>query len=95
MNDIGEVMANSIVEFFAQEQTKDLLKRLEDAGINTKAIEEETTDNRFDGKIFVLTGSLENYTRKEAGDLIENLVEKHQVPFQKNKLCFSRRRCRK
>ena len=38
MNDIGEVMANSIVEFFAQEQTKDLLKRLEDAGVNTKAI---------------------------------------------------------
>ena len=71
MNDIGEVMANSIVEFFAQEQTKDLLKRLEDAGVNTKAIEEETTDNRFEGKTFVLTGSLQKFTRKEAEDLIE------------------------
>lgn len=71
MNDIGEVMANSIVEFFAQEQTKDLLKRLEDAGINTKAIEEETTDNRFEGQTFVLTGSLQKFTRKEAEDLIE------------------------
>ena len=71
MNDIGEVMANSIVEFFAQEQTKDLLKRLEDAGINTKAIEEETTENRFEGQTFVLTGSLQKFTRKEAEDLIE------------------------
>ena len=71
MNDIGEVMANSIVEFFAQEQTKDLLKRLEDAGINTKAIEEEITDNRFEGQTFVLTGSLQKFTRKEAEDLIE------------------------
>ncbi len=64
-------MANSIVEFFAQEQTKDLLKRLEDAGVNTKAIEEETTDNRFEGQTFVLTGSLQKFTRKEAEDLIE------------------------
>ena len=71
MNDIGEVMANSIVEFFAQEQTKDLLKRLEDTGVNTKAIEEETTDNRFEGQTFVLTGSLQKFTRKEAEDLIE------------------------
>ena len=71
MNDIGEVMANSIVEYFAQEQTKDLLKRLEDAGVNTKAIEEETTDNRFEGQTFVLTGSLQKFTRKEAEDLIE------------------------
>ena len=71
MNDIGEVMANSIVEFFAQEQTKDLLKRLKDAGVNMEAIQNEPIDNRFEGKTFVLTGSLENFTRKEAEDLIE------------------------
>ena len=71
MNDIGEVMANSIVEFFSQDQTKDLLKRLEAAGVNMQAIQDEVTDNRFDGKIFVLTGSLEKFTRKEAEDIIE------------------------
>lgn len=71
MNDIGEVMAGSIVEFFAQEQTKDLLKRLEDAGVNMEAVQDESTDNRFEGKTFVLTGSLEKFTRKEAEDLIE------------------------
>ena len=71
MNDIGEVMAGSIVEFFAQEQTKDLLKRLEDAGVNMEVIQNESIDNRFEGKTFVLTGSLEKFTRKEAEDLIE------------------------
>lgn len=71
MNDVGEVMANSIVEFFAQEQTRDLIEKLKQAGVNTEVIEEETGDNRFEGKTFVLTGSLEEFTRKEAEELIE------------------------
>ena len=71
INDIGQVMANSIREFFIQDQTKDLIQKLKTAGVNTKAIEEENTDNRFEGKTFVLTGSLEKITRKEAEDIIE------------------------
>jgi len=71
IKDIGEVMANSIREFFLQEQTRDLIKRLQEAGVNTKYIEEEGTDNRFEGKTFVLTGSLEKYTRGEAANIIE------------------------
>ena len=71
MNDVGEVMANSIVEFFAQDQTRDLMEKLKQAGVNTEVIEEETGDNRFEGKTFVLTGSLEEFTRKEAEELIE------------------------
>ena len=71
MNDIGEIMADSIVNFFAQTQTKDLIEKLKQAGVNTNAIEEENIDNRFEGKTFVLTGSLEKYTRKEAEELIE------------------------
>lgn len=71
MNDVGEVMANSIVEFFAQDQTRDLIEKLKQAGVNTEVIEEETGDNRFEGKTFVLTGSLEEFTRKEAEELIE------------------------
>ena len=64
INDIGEVMANSIREFFMQEQTIDLIIKLKNAGVNTKALQEESTDNRFDGKTFVLTGSLDKYGRK-------------------------------
>ena len=73
IKDIGEVMANSIREFFLQQQTQDLLKKLKQAGVNMNCLEEESTDKRFDGKTFVLTGSLEKYTRKEAEDIIERL----------------------
>ena len=70
IDDIGPIVANSIREFFLQDQTIDLINKLKEAGVNMEH-EEEMIDNRFDGKIFVLTGSLENYKRKEAGDLIE------------------------
>ena len=73
IKDIGEVMANSIREFFLQEQTADLLNKLKSAGVNMNCLEEESTDKRFEGKTFVLTGSLEKYTRKEAEDIIERL----------------------
>lgn len=70
-DDVGEITANNIVEFFSQEQTMDILNKLKDKGINMKIIEEEGNDNRFEGKVFVLTGTLEKYSRKEAEDIIE------------------------
>ena len=71
IDDMGKISAESVNEFFKQEQTIDLIKRLEQAGVNMEAIEEEETDERFKGQTFVLTGKLEKYTREEAGELIE------------------------
>ncbi len=70
-DDVGEITANNIIEFFAQEQTKDIIERLKNLGVNMESMQEENIDNRFEGKIFVLTGALETYSRKEAEDLIE------------------------
>ena len=70
-NDVGPIVANSIKEFFCQEQTEHLLQRLKNAGVNTIEEAEESTDKRFEGKIFVLTGKLEEFTRDEAQDIIE------------------------
>ena len=70
--DIGTVMAESIYNFFKQPQTIDLIERLQKAGVNTKKLEEGTLDNRFEGMIFVLTGTLEKYTRDEASKIIED-----------------------
>lgn len=70
-DDVGEITANNIREFFEQEQTKDIIKRLKDLGVNMESMQEENIDNRFEGKVFVLTGALSKYTRKEAEDLIE------------------------
>ena len=71
VEEIGPIVANSIREFFEQEQTKDLLKRLKEAGINMSRLKEDDRDDRFSGKTFVLTGTLEKYSREEASNLIE------------------------
>ncbi len=73
LNDIGPIVANSIREFFLEDQTIDLINKLKQAGVNTESLEEESDDKRFEGKTFVLTGSLENFTRGEASDIIEKL----------------------
>ena len=71
IQEVGEITANSIYEFFKQDQTKDLLDKLEKAGVNMKLQKKEKSDNRFNGLTFVLTGSLEKYTRDEASKIIE------------------------
>ncbi|MBR3250031.1 MAG: NAD-dependent DNA ligase LigA [Clostridia bacterium] len=71
IDDIGPVVANSIRDFFVQEQTIDLIKRLKEAGVNTIQETDENEDNRFEGMTFVLTGTLQNYTRLEAANIIE------------------------
>ena len=73
LEDVGQIMAMSIYEFFKGEQTIDLIKKLRNAGVNMKEEEIEQVDLKFEGLIFVLTGSLDNYTREEAGDIIEKL----------------------
>ena len=71
--EIGEVTANSIYNFFHQEQTIDLIQKLKQAKVNMKKIEEEEVEQVLQGKNFELTGSLEKYSRKEASDIIEKL----------------------
>ena len=71
VEDIGPIVANSIREFFEQEQTKDLIKRLKDAGVNMQRQKNDNEDDRFAGMTFVLTGSLEKYSREEASNIIE------------------------
>ena len=74
INDVGEITAKSVYEFFRQNQTIDLINKLKEAGVNTEAIKneyDENYDNRFEGKTFVLTGSLDKYTRNQASEIIE------------------------
>lgn len=74
LEDVGQIMAESIYEFFKEEQTIDLIKKLRNAGVNMKEEESlEQIELKFEGLTFVLTGSLDNYTREEAGDIIEKL----------------------
>ena len=73
INDIGPIVANSIASFFEESQTRDLIQRLKENNVNMESLEEEVQDKRFEGKTFVLTGSLEEFTRGQASDIIERL----------------------
>ncbi len=84
IDDIGNVMAQSIIEFFSQEQNIELIDKLRNSGINMIDEDEETTDLRFDGMTFVLTGTLSEYSRKEASDIIEGFGGKTSSSVSKN-----------
>lgn len=73
IEDVGEITAQTIYEFFRQEQTIDLISKLKEAGVNMEVAEEAIKDSRFEGKTFVLTGSLEHYSRDQASEIIEKL----------------------
>ncbi len=72
IEEVGEIIADNIYSFFKQEQTIDLINKLKEAGVNMNYLKEDSNDERFYGKVFVLTGTLENYTRDEASEIIEN-----------------------
>lgn len=68
--DIGPVTAEYITEYFSEKKNSELIEKLKQAGVNTE-YKEETVDSEFEGLTFVLTGTLEKYTRDEATALIE------------------------
>lgn len=72
VEDIGEITARSIVSWFSQPQSKHLIRRLKEAGVNMESLR-KITDTRFAGKTFVLTGALTKFTREEASQKIELL----------------------
>ena len=67
----GEIMADSVVDFFSLEQTKQMIEELKNFGLNMES-QREIKDNRFEGMTFVLTGTLSTYGRKEAQEIIES-----------------------
>ena len=71
VDDIGAITAQSIVDWFASPQSQHLIERLKEAGVNMQA-EEKGADQRFAGKTFVLTGTLDRFTRAEATQMIED-----------------------
>ena len=66
----GGIMAQSVASFFALEQSKREIEALAALGVNMLS-QKEKIDNRFEGKTFVLTGTLPTLSRNEASELIE------------------------
>ena len=70
VEDIGEITASALVEFFADSSTLELIERLKALGVNTEATAEERAET-LNGLTFVLTGTLPTMTRDEASALIK------------------------
>jgi len=68
--EIGPVMAESIVDYFSQSQTRKLIEELKEAGVNLKEEVFEVKPTLFTGKKVVFTGELQNFSRSEAQKLV-------------------------
>ena len=72
--DIGDIIAQSIINYFSDNHNSAIVDELKDLGLNMKYLGEKIKYNeQIAGKTFVLTGSLELFTREEAESIIENL----------------------
>ena len=71
VNDIGEVSAECIRRFFLNETNREIIARLQEAGVNMTAEDAEVLVSPITGKTVVVTGTLPSLGRKEAQELIE------------------------
>lgn len=70
VNDIGQVSAGCIRDFFKEEKNKAIVRRLKEAGVNMEA-GMQPVGGQFDGLTFVITGTLPDMERKEAAAMVE------------------------
>ena len=72
INDIGEIIAKNIYEYFRDEKNIELINELKEIGLNMNYLGEKIVEKEsFKDKTFVITGSLINYTRDEVKHIIE------------------------
>lgn len=86
--DIGTVSAECIRSFFADTSNQEMLKRLQDEGVNTARIEQAGESERFAGMTFVITGTLPNLDRKQAAEMIEQNGGKVSGSVSKKTTCL-------
>jgi len=74
IDDIGEIIAKSVIEYFTNEKNKEIIDEFKKIGINTIYLGKEIIENEFfSNKKFVLTGTLKNLSRDLAKEKIELL----------------------
>jgi DNA ligase (NAD+) len=73
VEDVGPKVAESVLFFFAQPETRELVRRLRRAGVNATALGDAAGPKPLAGQLFVITGTLEGLTRDEARELLEKL----------------------
>ena len=69
--EVGGKIADSIMDYFTDEQNRTIIQRLESAGLQLQAIKQEATSNILEGMSIVISGTFEQYSRDELKALIE------------------------
>lgn len=73
LDGFGDVMAQDTFEFFALDETRTMIEKFREAGLNLNSEQASETDKLLLGKTFVLTGTLTEFTREEASEIIRRL----------------------
>lgn len=84
VEEVGPKVAESIVEFFAEQANRQVIAKLRQAGVELKEKRVKPKDTRLAGKAFVITGTLSAWTREEAKELIESHGGKVTSSVSKN-----------
>ena len=71
IDDIGEKMAESVIEFFSKSKTLEIIERLEKAEVNIRGIKEEKVSEKLYGMVIAITGSFDEISRNDLAKLIE------------------------
>ncbi len=73
IHEIGPEIANSLFSMLKKPDFVEMIRYLKSAGLNFENVQKDIKSHAFNGKTFVLTGKLENYSRDQASDIIESL----------------------
>ncbi|MDU1307086.1 MAG: NAD-dependent DNA ligase LigA [Clostridium perfringens] len=76
VQDVGDIVARSIIEFFKEERTLKVINELLSLGVNPHYKKKEVLESPFMGKTVVVTGTLENYSRTSIKEKLESLGAK-------------------
>jgi len=84
VEEIGIIMAKSLVNFFSQNKIKKMVNELKKLGVNLKEVDNLRKGDKLSGKSFVLTGELESFSRVQAQKIIMELGGKYSSSVSKN-----------
>ena len=84
MEDVGDIIAQNIVDYFDDKENDKEIQRLFEQGVTILEQESSALSDNLKGMTFVLTGTLEHYTRPEMSELIEKHGGKVSSSVSKN-----------
>ena len=84
INDIGPEIANSLIDYFSNQENIKLINSLKESGLNFEFEEKQKDSNIFENMIFVVSGTFENFSRKEIKDIVEKNGGKNASSISKN-----------